>query len=304
MRRALRLLGVLLLVVTLALAGLLAYGQFTFKRRHKGLIVREIPPNRSAAALARGEYLVRSVAECGECHSPEGRLGGDPNAPLSGASRQLDLGFFSAALSSPNLTPDVETGLGSWTDGEIARAIREGLDKNGIELAGMPSAFYRGMSDADVSAVIGYLRSLPPVRNVVASVSLNLFAKATYALDTFRRREPEEPSSTAQRTTTPGTIEHGEYMLRLAGCQSCHGVNLAGGAQLFAEEGAPIPANLTPASDLIRWLEIDFIRAVRQGIRPDGGRLAQAMPRKQLSDGDLKAILLYLHSLPAITTRR
>lgn len=130
--------------------------------------------------VQRGEYIVRNVAVCGHCHAADPR---DADGPLSGgmAFRNWRLGTLLAA----NLTPDVETGLGAWSEAEIVRAIRSGEDREGHTLAPvMPYAWFRGMSERDALAIARYLKSLPPVRNPLRNrPSLVYRAARVFALD-------------------------------------------------------------------------------------------------------------------------
>ncbi len=113
-------------------------------------------------AVAHGEYLA-TIMDCGGCHSRSSFVGPpDPETYLSGST----VGFLVPGLGvfyPPNLTPDKETGLGEWSDEEIAAAIREGVRPDGRRLApAMPSANYGKMTDEDVHDLVAYLRSLPP----------------------------------------------------------------------------------------------------------------------------------------------
>ena len=118
---------------------------------------------RAETPVERGAYLAR-IMDCGGCHtwgamSPNGP---DPARTLAGG----DLGFELPGLGvfyPPNLTPDAETGLGSWSAEEIATAIRAGARPDGRELAPiMPWHAYATMRDADLDDLVAYLRSLPP----------------------------------------------------------------------------------------------------------------------------------------------
>jgi cytochrome c553 len=116
------------------------------------------------ANVARGEYLVRTVAVCGHCHAADPKR--DPDGVLSGGMefRNWRLGTARAA----NLTSDVETGLGAWTEAEIVRALRNGQRRDGRLLAPvMPYEWFHQMSDEDALAVSRYLKTLPAVRNQV-----------------------------------------------------------------------------------------------------------------------------------------
>jgi mono/diheme cytochrome c family protein len=117
--------------------------------------------------IARGEYLAQ-IMDCGGCHTP-GVLAGkpDPTRALAGSEIGFeipDLGIFYPA----NLTPDVETGLGSWGEADIIRAVTEGVRPDGRELAPiMPWRSYSHLTPADALALAGYLKSLPSVPNRV-----------------------------------------------------------------------------------------------------------------------------------------
>jgi mono/diheme cytochrome c family protein len=102
----------------------------------------------------------------------------------------------------------------------------------------------------------------------------------------------------------PGiTVEYGEYVLHISACQDCHGVELAGGP--FPDPSVPITVpNLTPGGNLAGWTETGFIQTIRTRITPDGrGLNSNLMPFEDinnLTDDELRAIFLYLQSLPAL----
>lgn len=155
----------LTLIVLLALGITFTIGWRPFiGPKTRALTDRRFEP--SPARLQRGEYLVRNVAGCLFCHSEldtsvEGLpvRAGSAGAGRSFAEEGIDF------LFSPNLTPDRETGAGSWTDDMLARAIREGVGNDGRTLFPlMPYVNYHNMSDEDLASVISYIRSLPPVR--------------------------------------------------------------------------------------------------------------------------------------------
>lgn len=284
--------GALLGLIILAVIGVLIYSTATYKRTVNRPLY-EITADSSPEGVARGEYLVRTVVVCGECHSPEGT-----NGPLSGYAEEFVEGPISMMFSSPNLTPDEETGLGDWTDAEIARAIREGLDKDGVELI-MPSTVYRGLSDADTAAILGYLRSLEPVRNEVAPLEMNTFTKVMVALGQFFPRNPQSAITAPVTAPAPGTSEYPRYLATMAGCLECHGEDLAGGTG----PGEPAP-NITTGGEMADITEEGFIKLVRTeaDILPPG-RTEGDMPWKamaNMTDEDLSAIFAYIQSVPAV----
>jgi mono/diheme cytochrome c family protein len=122
---------------------------------------------RAESLVARGKYLV-GIMDCTGCHST-GALTGKPEAAkfLAGS----DVGFQIPGLGifyPPNLTPDAQTGLGNWSEQDIATALRTGVRPDGRELApAMPWRSYASLSDADVQAVAAYLKTLPAVSHAV-----------------------------------------------------------------------------------------------------------------------------------------
>lgn len=114
----------------------------------------------------RGQYLV-TIMGCTDCHTPGHFLGQPDMTRHLGGS---DVGFEIPGLGTfygPNLTPDA-TGLGAWTEDQIATAIRTGIRPDGSQLApAMPWMGYAALTDEDALAIAGYLKSLPPVANEV-----------------------------------------------------------------------------------------------------------------------------------------
>ena len=144
-------------------------------------------------AMTRGQYLVE-LGGCGHCHTP-GHFRGKEDA-----SRELggsDVGFEvpgAGTFVGPNLTPDRQTGLGNWTDKQIAIAIRNGVRPDGRVLSPvMPWPNFNHMSDADVQAIVTYLRTLKPVRNKVPGPY-----RAGEEPQVFAWRMFEPPQSTSQ----------------------------------------------------------------------------------------------------------
>ncbi|HUR81789.1 MAG TPA: hypothetical protein VM733_13565, partial [Thermoanaerobaculia bacterium] len=237
----------------------------------------------SAADAARGEYIVRNVAVCGHCHAADPKSNVD--GPLSGGMefRNWRIGIARAS----NLTPDAETGLGARIEGEIVRAIRNGVSRDGrLLIPVMPYEWLHGMSDDDALAVARYLKSLPPVKNEVRQSPSIAFKIGKL----FFLRPKEGASMTAP--PAGATPEYGQYLSKSVGlCADCHtqrrGIRqspdmtrmLAGMAK--PPEGFPAnPSNLTPDDEtgIGRWSEADFLKALRTGVTPDGEHLHPFMP--------------------------
>jgi cytochrome c553 len=207
-------------------------------------------------------------------------------------------------LSMPNLTPGAG-GVGATnTDEDWVRAIRHGVGYDGRGLLLMPSRVWYYLSDEDLADLIAYLKSLPPVDNKPPETELGPLGRV---MMTLGQLPPEltEPDATvidhdAPRPVAPQpgvTVEYGMY---LAGtCTLCHGSEL-NGQTIF--DGS-VALNLTPGGEMKGWSEEDFIATMRTGVTPNGHQLKDVMPWKyfgQMTDDELKAVWLYLQSLPAL----
>ncbi len=129
------------------------------------------PENRGQ--VERGEYLVELLA-CGSCHT-DGALNGEPDMNHALAGSRTGIAYTSplderwpGVVYPPNITPDTSTGIGHWSDQQIANAIRAGVGRHGNRrIAAMPWPGYAKMSDEDVTAIVSYLRSIRPVKHTV-----------------------------------------------------------------------------------------------------------------------------------------
>jgi mono/diheme cytochrome c family protein len=258
--------------------------------------------------VARGEYIVRNAAVCGGCHAANPRR--DRDGPLSGGMEFKDWRIGTARAT--NLTSDPVTGLGAWSEAEIVRAVRNGQSKDGRLLAPvMPYEWFSRMSDRDALAVARYLKSLPPVRHEVKQ-SHNFW----FALARLFFLGPKGGTRVTAPPRLP-TATYGGYLSQhVALCADCHtprtGIRSAPDRRrLFAGDATPPkgfpanPANLTPdrATGIGTWTEGDFLRTLRTGVNPKGDSLHAFMPWREvrrMTNDDLRAIYLYLRSLPPI----
>lgn len=260
---------------------------------------------RTPERQARGRYLVQGLLGCDDCHSPKDwtQRGAPVVTGMELAGQPLPLPGFPGNISAPNLTPDLETGSGRWSDDQIARAIREGVKHDDTVLFPMmPYSEYKDLADEDLAAVVVYLRSLTPVRNPLPATQINFPVK-------YLVRSAAEPVLDPVPGPDPSDkIARGKYLVRM-GC-GCHNVvdklNYAGGDHLAGPWGDVTSANLTPDASGIGYLnEATFITALRTGYvgaRP----LNSIMPWnafKDLTDEDLKAIFTYLRTLPPVKHR-
>jgi mono/diheme cytochrome c family protein len=236
--------------------------------------------------LARGAKLANT---CVGCHSSNGQF------PLSGQNF-AEGGPPLGTLYATNLTPGGE--LKDWSDGEIIRAIREGIHKNGRSLLIMPAASFHSMSDEDVQAVVAFLRAQPAApATPPTNISLIGALLVTISNGAFLTAQPPISGPVTRPAEGP-TAEYGEYLISsVGGCRDCHGANLAGG--IPSDNGPPAGPTLTTVGQ--RWSEADFIKAIRTGVKPDGVAFSEDMPWKEInafaSDDDLKALYAHLKTL-------
>jgi mono/diheme cytochrome c family protein len=239
--------------------------------------------------LARGGKL---AAGCAGCHSST------QHPPLDGGTANfLAGGPPLGVVYGPNLTPGGE--LNGWSDGEIIRAIREGVDQAGRSLLIMPSAGLRNLSDSDVQAIVAYLRSQPAVKHDVPETSMTVLGALFVGAGLFQTSAQPRILQPVVAPPTGVTTDYGKYLVSFSGCDDCHGENLAGG-----KPGgfAPVGPNLTKIGSA--WSETDFVKALRTGVKSDGKAFAPEMPWQEFSamysDDELKAIFAYFKSLPPV----
>jgi cytochrome c553 len=271
--------GLLALLATLATTLALA-GFYRLNARHPNPVA-DVTVAGTPEQIARGKQLAHV---CAGCHAPNGQL------PLAGKNFTADspLGTIYAA----NLTP---VHLQDWSDGEIIRAIREGVSKSGRALLIMPSKRFQQLSDDDVQAIVAYLRSQPAVAPDTPPPQLN--AAGAILLNIIPAFSVQPPLAAPVHAPPQGTPAYGQYLIRFIGCADCHGAGLAGGV---ADSFGPLPG--PPLTSLAaRWGEAEFIVAMRTGTRPGGTQLGDAMPWRTISattsDDDLRAIYAYLRTL-------
>lgn len=306
------LLLVIILIVAIGVAAVEVLGPRAFLGpRARPLTARTFNP--TAARLQRGKYLANSIG-CLYCHSPhDWSKNDDPILPgMTGAGQQLPYMDLPGKVFAPNLTPDKETGAGSWTDDMLARAIREGISHDGRALFGiMPYPHYRNMPDEDLASIIVYLRTLPPVRNSLPRTEI------IFPVNYIMRNEPEPITGPVASPDLSDPVKRGRFLVNLTGCADCHtpvdnhhvpipGLDFSGGQVLHAPWGTVASANLTPdPSGIPYYDEAMFIKAMRTGT-VGTRRLSQTMPWSVLgnmTDEDLAAIFAYLKTLKPIHHR-
>lgn len=276
-------------------------------------------PNISASSatevIAHGEYLFYGPAHCAGCHAPRDQVkaleAGKMVLPSGGEDFHLPIG----SIYAPNITPHEITGIGRYSDGEIARTLRYGIKPNGHAMIDfMP--FY-DMNDYDLTAIISFLRQIQPVDNARPLNEFNLIGKALFAFGVFK---PMGDGEVPPSLEIAATAEYGEYLAAtVANCMGCHTnrsrmtgeyiVEAYSGGFAFGtilEDGTPsdthhiISPNLTPDPETGRittWTEEGFIarfragKVIKESVMPWG-------QFKRMSDTDLRALYRFFMSLP------
>ncbi len=249
-----------------------------------------------SAGIAEGERL-SAVLGCDECHG----------ANLAG-TQLIDAPVF-AVLPATNLTTG-EGGVGSaYTAADFERAIRHGIDHEGRPLMIMPSLDFAHLTDQDVGRVIAHVMRVPPVDHALGPRQIGLMGKlitSFAAAGLFPAYAIDQTTPHVSTIVPTVTAAYGGYLARP--CAGCHGLDYAGGRIPGGGPDAPPAGNLTPdpVTGLGAWTEGEFVRAMREGTRPDGSAIDTAMPWEAFSrftDGELAAVWLFLRGLPAVAAR-
>jgi mono/diheme cytochrome c family protein len=297
-RQALRLaLGAAVALAVVA-AAVVAWGLFNADRHAARRI--DVPPYplvlpTDAAALAQGEYLFRSRG-CAGCHGTDG------------AGRVFAEGG-GLRLASPNISPGAGSVVARYAPTDWERALRHGVAPGGRPMRVMPSDDYNRLSDADLGALVSFVRTLPPAAGGPASLTLPLPARVLYGLGMIPDAADRIDHTRAPSTPVPArvTVAHGEYVAQT--CIGCHGSTLAGGRIPGTPPDWPPAARLIPGdgSVLTRYPDAASLqRMFATGRRPDGSEV-KVMPFETLramNDTDVQALSLYLHRPAAAAAAR
>lgn len=263
--------------------------------------------------LARGEYLAENLLLCFDCHGQHDWS--KHEAPLIPGTKGAGVNPFPVQglpgkVVPRNITPDRETGAGTWTDDMLARAIREGIGHDGRALFFMPYPFFYHLSDEDLASVIVYIRSLEPVRNPLPPTEIDFPVKY------LMRSGPEPLHAPVPPPDLSTPVNRGKYLVSIAPCADCHtplakgqpnaALPFAGGFPLNGPWGNLASANLTPdPSGIPYYDEALFVSALRTGY-VKARKLNPIMPWhmfRHLTDEDLKAMFAYLKTLPPVKHR-
>jgi len=318
MKKFLLALGATLLVFAAALGAIVAFLAFRPpKSRPPSAEKIEITP----ARVARGRYLTLHVTDCLECHSDHDfdRFGVPVKAGTEGQG-----GFaFDEKLGVPgivcaqNITPDPEFGLARWTDGEVLRAIREGVDKKGRALFPMmPYLSYSHLSDEDARAIVAYLRTLPAVRRSVPAKRIR------FPLNLLLKSVPRPLDGPVPPVSASDPVAYGRYLTTVGGCVGCHttedarhrpipGMEFAGGNEYRGPWGRNRSANLTPEEHtwmghatkeefIARFKAFEPLAADPPAAPPGQNTVMGWLPFSGMTPEDLGAIYDYLKTVKPV----
>ncbi len=276
--------------------------------------------------LARGTYLAQHVLLCSECHSDrDWTVYSAPSVPPTGAGRTDCLGAgqamaglaadFPGTLCFPNITADRQTGVGAWTDGELLRAVREGVDRDGQALFPiMPYFIFRHLSAEDARSLVVWIRNLPAASRQHAAKHVN------FPVNLFIRLVPKPMTAKGPEPDPSNSVAYGQYLATIGRCGFCHsprqgqspepipGRLFAGGNEFRGPFGIRLSPNLTPdPSGLGSTTRDEFIALFRRHAKPE-----RVLPEKNtimawsayagMTDADLGAIYDYLRTVPAVTS--
>ena len=281
--------------------------------------------------LARGTYLAENVLLCNDCHSERDWTfySGPPKPPFGAGrpcmTRQTETigirvsegqGNFPGILCIRNITPDPESGIGNWTDGELVRAMREGVDHQGLGLFPiMPYFIYRSISDQDAAAIVAYMRKLKPVRAERPDRDIDF--PMSMLIELF----PEPLDGPVAHPDETDSVAYGEYLATIARCGFCHtprqnrgkdgipGREFAGGVPFALGSKVTPSKNLTPhATGIGTWTKDAFIARFKQFGDPrpvasvEENTLMDWSAYAGMTEADLGAIYDFLQTLPPVTS--
>ena len=244
-------------------------------------------------ARERGRHLLEARYGCRECHGQN----------FGGGTMVKD------RLIGTVLGPNITTGTGSrtlqYTSADWDRAVRHGVKPDGTPSV-MPAEEFQDMSDQELSDIVSYIRSLPAVQADIARPQLGPLGTVLVAIGKIQLAAAVIPSHQRAHPVVPPAAEasaaFGQHLATT--CSGCHRADFNGGPVVGGDPSWPPAANLTPdAQGLAGWTYEQFVLTIRTGKKPDGTALRPPMTMimayaRQMSDVELKAIWLYLQSLP------
>jgi len=298
----------LFILLALIVAGALAFYVLTMPQTVPASALPDHEPD-----IANGKTMF-VAGGCAECHAvPDGACHDldieDETVLAGGRCLKTDVGTFHV----PNISPDDETGIGTWTTLDFVNAMKHGVAPGGVHLyPAFPYTSYQRMTFEDLIDLKGYLDTLPAVRSTVPPHALRFPYNIRRGVGLFQRRYVDGKTF-APDPDASDVVNRGAYLVLGPGhCGECHSPRdaLGGtiGSQAFAgaksPEGKGTTPNITPSKDgLGDWTEEDIAYLLETGSTPDFDVIGEAMVPVQenmarLTEDDRSAIAAFLKSLP------
>lgn len=306
--------GGLVVVLLLVVLGVVIYVELNASPSFDDTPKPSLRASDDPAVIARGEYLAHAVGHCSECHAAvDDKLALRDRPPLSGGEPiVVPFGTF----WPPNITPDDETGVGGYTDAELARVMRHGVLRDG-RVAAFMSVALGSFADDDLVALISYLRAQPPVKREMPATELAFPGDALLAFGILAPKT-KTPPPYAPPSEEPSAAR-GRYLAEgPANCIGCHTESnpVAGFAfvrEPFSGGGAHgsaaspdmvyVPPNLTPdptTGAITSWSEDEFVARFREPARPYPDSIMPWDNYAQMTRADLQSLYRFLRSLPPV----
>ena len=309
-----------ILLIFLGVVAVLAVSGYVYFNQQfpKEIAVEDIKIEVTPARIERGKYIFNHSAACVDCHSSRdfSKLSG----PVKPGTEGMGGDKFDEELGLPgtfyarNITP---YGVGNWTDGELVRAITEGISKDGSALFPiMPYLVYGKMDREDIYSVVAYLRTLPAIKNDVPKDEVK------FPMSMIMKTIPTKNAFSQKPDIKTNPLAYGEYLVKGASCTDCHspskdgvpipGKEFSGGIEINLPGNTVVrTANITPDNEtgLGLWTKEQFIKRFKQCTEPGyttpykPGEFQTVMPWSVyggMIEEDLGAIYDYLRTLPAV----
>lgn len=303
----------------------------------KQIPARNLTVAMSSEQIERGRYLAEHVILCSDCHSKRdwSKYGAPVISPMGagaqcitpetrGVGRMMPKHNFQRVFMAPNaefpgtlcirnMTPDPETGIGDWTDGEIMRAVREGVGREGYGLFPiMPYFIFRRIKDDDAHALVAYMRSLPPVRTGPIARDIE------FPMNLIVQLGPQPLRRIINAPDAENSIRYGAYLALIGRCDFCHtprraqgregeaGMQFAGGVPFRRGEDVVYSSNLSPHEDGLKdWTREEFIARFKQHAETRDVLAGEYTPMNWnayagMTEADLGSIYDYLRIVPAV----
>ncbi len=314
-----------LITVTAFIFMLLAATYFTACNNNGSSTAANTKEDSIKKVIAKGEYLALHVAACIHCHSKRdftkfsGPVVTGTEGMGGGKFDHTILDAIPGTMYAKNITPDSATGIGSWTDSEILRAITQGINKKGDTLFPlMPYASYNHMAKDDLLSIIAYLKTLKPIKNNVPPRELMIPISMAYPAPALQKSVDGN-----MRPAETDKVKYGGYLINMADCINCHTPYVKGepdfgnaysGGNTFTIAGFKVTsANITPDSitGIGGWNETTFINKFNACRKEEGynfnpGKNNTVMPIVDyagMTDADLGAIFAYLRTVKPVKNK-